>query len=90
MNPAPHFWSTPLKYCRWASRERPAIFWSVIIGAIGPIGMVVGPPIRRWCGDIDPPLIPTTYPVPTGPRKILTGFDDDDEEDVPSDNKQSS
>ncbi|PHH73359.1 hypothetical protein CDD80_3863 [Ophiocordyceps camponoti-rufipedis] len=75
MNPAPYFWSTPLKYCRWASRERPAIFWSVIAGAMGPIGMVVGPPIRRWC-------------VPTGPRKMLTGFDDD-EEDAPSDHKQS-
>ncbi|KAG8414764.1 n19m, NADH-ubiquinone oxidoreductase 9.5 kDa subunit [Metarhizium acridum] len=51
---APIFWSTPLKYCRWAARERPALFWSVIIGAAGPIAMPIVPPIRKYFGDVDP------------------------------------
>jgi hypothetical protein len=65
MSAAPHFWSTPLKYCRWASRERPALFWSVIIGAVGPIAMPIVPPIRRYFGDVDPAVVPTSYPSKT-------------------------
>ncbi|KAH7316829.1 NADH-ubiquinone oxidoreductase 9.5 kDa subunit [Stachybotrys elegans] len=74
---APLFWSGPLRYCRWAARERPALFWSVAIGAAGPIMMPIVPPLRRALGDVDPAPIPVTYPVPTGPRKQLTGYDDE-------------
>ena len=106
---APHFWAAPLRYCRWAARERPALFWSVIIGAAGPVAMPFAAPIRRALGDVDPAAIPVTYPgtytwivacafwscnvqhmsvaersiancavtVPTGPRKQLTGYDDE-------------
>ncbi|KAL5615934.1 hypothetical protein FOBRF1_004682 [Fusarium oxysporum] len=63
-------------YCRWAARERPALFWSVIIGAAGPVAMPIVPPIRYYFGDIDAPPVPVTYPVPSGPRKQLTGYDD--------------
>ncbi|PHH59295.1 hypothetical protein CDD81_3406 [Ophiocordyceps australis] len=77
MSAAPFFWSNPWRYCRWACREHPAYFWSVIIGGIGPIGMAIVPPIRHRLGDIDPAPIPVTYPVPTGPRKQLTGYDDE-------------
>ncbi|KAL1872284.1 hypothetical protein VTK73DRAFT_1666 [Phialemonium thermophilum] len=76
---APHFWAAPLRYCRWAARERPAYFWSVIIGAAGPVCLAVVPPIRRALGDEDAPPIPLTYPIPPGPRKQLTGYDDDQE-----------
>ncbi|KAI9163975.1 NADH-ubiquinone oxidoreductase 9.5 kDa subunit [Paramyrothecium foliicola] len=62
MQAAPFFWSTPLKYCRWAARERPALFWSVIIGAAGPIAMPIVPPIRQYFGDINPAPVPVTYP----------------------------
>lgn len=62
MSAAPIFWSTPLKYCRWAARERPALFWSVIIGATGPVLMPIVPPIRYYFGDIDAPPVPVTYP----------------------------
>lgn len=105
---SPLFWSTPLKYCRWAAREKPALFWSVVIGAAGPLAMPIGPPLRRWLGDVDPAPVPVTYPgafclslpfhhtthealiqylrnvanmasdvVPAGPRKKLTGYDDE-------------
>ncbi|KAK1237127.1 hypothetical protein MKX07_006006 [Trichoderma sp. CBMAI-0711] len=59
---APLFWSTPLKYCSWAARERPAFFWSVVVGAAGPLLMPIVPPIRHMLGDIDPAPIPVTYP----------------------------
>ena len=62
MSAAPLFWQTPLKYCRWAARERPALFWSVFIGAAGPIAMPIVPPIRHYFGDIDAPPVPVTYP----------------------------
>ncbi|EPE05253.1 nadh-ubiquinone oxidoreductase kda subunit [Ophiostoma piceae UAMH 11346] len=90
----PRFWATPLRYCRWAARERPNYFWPVVIGACAPLTFVVGPPIRKLLGDENPPAIPMTYPgayhprslwpwimtnnaVPVGPRKQLTGYDDD-------------
>ncbi|OIW31034.1 hypothetical protein CONLIGDRAFT_297652 [Coniochaeta ligniaria NRRL 30616] len=75
----PRFWAGPLRYLRWASREKPAYFWSVVIGSLGPISMVAVPPIRRAFGDFDAPAIPLTYPVPSGPRKTLSGYDDDTE-----------
>lgn len=58
----PQFWSTPLRYMRWASHEKPAIFYSLIIGATGPLMLVSLPPIRRFFGDVDPEPIPLTYP----------------------------
>jgi len=70
------FWGQPIRYLRWAAHEKPAIFWSCVIGAMGPATFVVIPPLRRWAGDADPPRIPLTYPVPTGPRKVLDGYDD--------------
>ncbi|KAL2132913.1 hypothetical protein VTI74DRAFT_3162 [Chaetomium olivicolor] len=75
----PRFWAGPLRYCRWAARERPGLFWAVFIGALGPVTLVTVPPIRRAIGDYDAAPIPMTYPVPTGPRKKLTGYDDDTE-----------
>jgi len=59
---APRFWASPLRYCRWAARERPSFFWSVVIGACGPISLLVIPPIRRSIGAETPKPIPMTYP----------------------------
>jgi hypothetical protein len=69
----PQFWSTPFRYMRWASREKPAIFFSIIIGAMGPVALVTLPPIRRYLGDVDPPPIPMTYPSMNLPQ--LSTFD---------------
>ncbi len=74
MSAAPLFWSTPLKYCRWAAREKPALFWSVVIGAAGPLAMPIGPPIRRWLGDVDPAPVPVTYPGAFPPLPVHTAF----------------
>ncbi len=59
---APRFWATPFRFCRWAARERPAYFYSVIIGAAGPLMLAIVPPIRKAIGDEDAPTIPWTYP----------------------------
>lgn len=56
------FWNTPVRYLRWASHEKPAIFYSIILGSLGPVAMVTIPPIRSYFGDSDPPPIPLTYP----------------------------
>jgi hypothetical protein len=59
---SPRFFSTPVRYLRWTARERPAIFWSMAIGTLGPVMMAVVPPIRTALGDGPRPLIPLTYP----------------------------
>lgn len=59
---APLFWQQPLRYWRWAARERPALLWSCVIGAAGPVMLAVVPPIRRRLGDPDAKRIPQTYP----------------------------
>lgn len=58
----PLFWSTPIRYLRWASHEKPAIFWSLVIGGMGPVALVGLPPLRRALGDVDPEPIPMSYP----------------------------
>ena len=56
------FFQSPGQYIRWASREKPAIFWSIVLGSFGPIIATVVPPIRHRLGDGPRPLIPLTYP----------------------------
>ncbi|EXJ62783.1 NADH dehydrogenase [Cladophialophora yegresii CBS 114405] len=56
------FWGAPIRYLRWAAHEKPAIFWSCILGGLGPASFAIIPPLRRWVGDEDPPRIPLTYP----------------------------
>ncbi|OCK79957.1 NADH-ubiquinone oxidoreductase 9.5 kDa subunit [Lepidopterella palustris CBS 459.81] len=74
---APFFFRQPIRYLRWASHEKPAIFYSIVIGSAGPVIMVIAPPIRRYFGDeISRPKIPLTYPIPKGPRQIPSGYDD--------------
>ncbi|KAL5631095.1 hypothetical protein BROUX41_000967 [Berkeleyomyces rouxiae] len=76
-HPTPRFFAAPLVFMRWAIRERPAYFWSVAIGASCPVFIVAVPPLRHAVGDVNAAKIPVTYPIPTGPRKQLTGFDDE-------------
>ncbi|KAK4137075.1 hypothetical protein BT67DRAFT_201613 [Trichocladium antarcticum] len=75
----PRFWAGPLRYLRWSARERPAFFFAVVLGALGPISLITIPPLRRRMGDPDAAPIPMTYPIPPGPRKTLTGYGDETE-----------
>ena len=58
----PYFWRQPLHYLRWASHEKPAIFYSIAIGTLGPLTLFVVPPIRHRLGDGPRETIPLTYP----------------------------
>jgi hypothetical protein len=62
MSTAPRFFQQPLKYMHWAAIEKPAIFYSLIIGGMGPVIAVAAPPIRNALGDRQRPQIPMTYP----------------------------
>lgn len=56
------FWSTPGLYIKWAARNKPAIFWSIVVGSVGPVMALVVPPVRARFGDGPRPQIPLTYP----------------------------
>ncbi|KAB8295982.1 hypothetical protein EYC80_008799 [Monilinia laxa] len=73
----PRFFSQPFRYIRWAAIEKPAIFFSLVVGSIGPVLVLTVPKIRHRLGDGPRPQIPLTYPIPSGPRKPLSGYDDD-------------
>lgn len=62
MASTPRFFSTPFKYLHWASIEKPAIFFSIVVGSLGPVMALTVPPIRRRLGDSQRPEIPLTYP----------------------------
>lgn len=59
---SPRFFQQPLRYLRWASINKPAYFYSIIIGSMGPVLIVTVPPIRRYMGEEQIPKIPMTYP----------------------------
>ncbi len=59
---SPQFFQQPLRYLRWASHEKPAIFYSFVIGSGGPLSFFVAPPIRRFFNDGSREKIPLTYP----------------------------
>ncbi|OBT84138.1 hypothetical protein VE02_07491 [Pseudogymnoascus sp. 03VT05] len=58
----PRFFSQPLKYLHWAAIEKPAIFYSIIVGSMGPVLVLTVPKIRHRLGDGPRPPIPSTYP----------------------------
>ncbi|CAG8948762.1 hypothetical protein HYFRA_00001884 [Hymenoscyphus fraxineus] len=78
MSARPQFFSQPLRYIRWAHVAKPAIFYSLVIGSLGPVVMIAAPPLRLRFGDGPRPQIPKTYPIPSGPRKQLKGYDDEE------------
>ncbi|KAL6710470.1 n19m, NADH-ubiquinone oxidoreductase 9.5 kDa subunit [Coniothyrium glycines] len=73
----PRFFQQPLRYLKWASIKKPAYFYSVVVGGSGLVMVPTVRPIRKYFGAEQRPKIPLTYPVPKGPRKQLTGYDDE-------------
>lgn len=67
----PYFFQQPLRYLRWASHEKPAIFYSFVIGSGGPLSFFVAPPIRRFFNDGPREKIPLTYPSMLSLRSAL-------------------
>ena len=58
----PQFFQQPFRYLRWASHEKPAIFYSFVIASGGPLVLFIAPPIRRYFNDGPREKIPLTYP----------------------------
>ena len=42
------FWTTHFKYIEWAARVKPAIFWSIVVGSMGPLTVVCPIAMRHW------------------------------------------
>jgi hypothetical protein len=59
---SPFFFRQPLRYLKWASINKPAYFYSIIVGCVGPVMVVTVPPIRRYMGEEQIAKIPLTYP----------------------------
>jgi len=62
VGPFPRFYRNPIQYCRWAAHEKPAIWYSILIGVWGPILLVAGPPTKKAFGWTPRTPIPMTYP----------------------------
>ncbi|KIM31684.1 hypothetical protein M408DRAFT_327148 [Serendipita vermifera MAFF 305830] len=59
------------------AHESPVYFYSILIGAAGPVALAVVPPIRRRFGYEPPEYIPTSYPTPKRERVTVSSeFDD--------------
>ncbi|KAJ7475866.1 hypothetical protein FB451DRAFT_1132532 [Mycena latifolia] len=59
------------------AHESPVLFYSCVIGAIGPVLLVVVPPVRQRMGYKYPEPIPLSYPVPNRPRRPVHGYEDE-------------
>ncbi|GAA6047291.1 hypothetical protein JCM3770_001870 [Rhodotorula araucariae] len=59
------------------AHEQPAIFFSIVLGAIGPVIVLTIPEARKkffgW-KPVERP--PTTYPLPNRPREKVDGYED--------------
>ncbi|TDL19621.1 hypothetical protein BD410DRAFT_773832 [Rickenella mellea] len=65
------------RYLQRQAHESPVIFYSCVLGAIGPVMLVTVPPIRRYYGWRKPEEIPTTYPLPKRARRPVQGYEDE-------------
>ncbi|KAI0728319.1 hypothetical protein C8Q72DRAFT_974276 [Fomitopsis betulina] len=65
------------RYLQRQAHEQPVIFYSCVIGLIGPTMLVTVPPVRRALGYKNPEQIPTTYPLPNRPRRPVQGYEDE-------------
>ncbi|PWN94837.1 hypothetical protein FA09DRAFT_332502 [Tilletiopsis washingtonensis] len=67
------------RYLQRSAHEQPVVFYSLLIGAAGPVAVVAVPPIRRAYGWQPTERIPTTYPLPQREREAISQFDDEEE-----------
>ncbi|KAF8429116.1 hypothetical protein EV426DRAFT_583759 [Tirmania nivea] len=77
MAPTPLFFQSPIRYMRYASHQYPAIYWSVVIGAVSPVIVFGAPYIRKKLGYENSPRVPMTYPLPNRARVSLDSKYDD-------------
>ncbi|KAF8808716.1 hypothetical protein BYT27DRAFT_7188676 [Phlegmacium glaucopus] len=64
------------RYMQRQAHESPVLFYSIVIGTIGPVMVVTVPPIREHFGYKRAEMVPTTYPLPKRPRRPVQGYED--------------
>ncbi|RHZ56361.1 hypothetical protein Glove_402g35 [Diversispora epigaea] len=73
------FVTRPLSTLRYLAAEYPVYVWSIGLGALGPLMVLIVPPIRKhYFGYKKIPLPPITYPLPKRPRNPPAGYEDED------------
>ncbi|ODV58745.1 uncharacterized protein ASCRUDRAFT_82647 [Ascoidea rubescens DSM 1968] len=73
----PLFLRNPIRTLRFYAHTKPNLFFSAVIGIIGPLGVLFITPLRRKYLFEDAPPVPTYYPIPNRPRDLtLSGYDD--------------
>ncbi|KAL0243462.1 hypothetical protein I308_105428 [Cryptococcus tetragattii IND107] len=64
------------RYTQRLAHEKPVIFWSLLLGLVGPVMVIGVPPVRRSFGYKSPEPIPSTFPLPNRPRQPVKGYED--------------
>jgi len=59
------------------AHEQPVYFYATALGLLGPVMLIVVPPIRRKMGYVKPEPAPYSYPLPQRPRRPTTGYEDE-------------
>ncbi|KAI0781658.1 hypothetical protein BC629DRAFT_1289586 [Irpex lacteus] len=65
------------RYLQRQAHEQPVIYYSIVLGLIGPALVVTVPPIRERFGWKPAERPPTTYPLPKRARVPVSGYDDE-------------
>ncbi|KAF9427127.1 hypothetical protein BGZ94_005425 [Podila epigama] len=65
-----------LQYLKRVANDKPYIFTSFVIAAIGPVLVLTVPEIRKSQGYVSPARIPETYPLPNRARNPPSGYED--------------
>ncbi|ESX00979.1 putative membrane protein [Ogataea parapolymorpha DL-1] len=73
----PVYYKEPIRWLRYYAHNRPHLFFAGCIAVMGPAMLVTITPLRRrFLYDDLAPLPLDGYPIPKGPRKKVTGYDD--------------
>ncbi|KAG5729446.1 hypothetical protein E4T56_gene11377, partial [Termitomyces sp. T112] len=65
------------RYLQRQAHENTVVFYSCVIGAIGPVMAITIPPIREHFGYRPAEHVPMSYPVPNRPRRPVQGYEDE-------------
>ncbi|CCM02711.1 uncharacterized protein FIBRA_04817 [Fibroporia radiculosa] len=65
------------RYFQRQAHESPVIFFSCVLGLVGPAMVIAVPPVRRSWGWKPAEPIPTSYPLPKRPRQPVQGYEDE-------------
>ncbi|KAI0338093.1 hypothetical protein BDW22DRAFT_1432756 [Trametopsis cervina] len=68
---------TAYRYLQRQAHEQPVLYYSVVIGLVGPLLIVTVPPVRQRMGWEPAERPPTSYPLPKRARVPVLGYDDE-------------